>query len=94
MPNAQDLRRRLSRLLDRLVPPDYGEADAIRAHLNADGEHVYLSTGCLHGNHGHCQARTSAAGKPKAPAQCKFCSAPCVCRCHTKNKTADQPEPT
>lgn len=43
--------------------------------------HVYLSTGCLHGEHTYCQARTGAVGA-KVPATCKFCAAPCVCPCH------------
>lgn len=45
------------------------------------GEHVYLSTGCLHGEHGYCKGTDGAAG-PKKPATCKFCSANCVCPCH------------
>jgi hypothetical protein len=44
-------------------------------------KHSYLSTGCLHGEHGYCQSNTGAAGA-KIPAQCKFCAAPCRCRCH------------
>lgn len=53
-------------------------------------DHHYLSTGCLHGEHvlpdgrtGHqyCQGDTGKAGT-KTPAQCKFCTAPCVCPCH------------
>lgn len=43
--------------------------------------HVYMSTSCLHGEHGYCQSDTSAAGG-KVPAQCKFCAAPCICGCH------------
>jgi hypothetical protein len=46
------------------------------------GTHVYLSTGCLHGQHGYCQGKTGLAGA-KTPARCKFCKAPCTCRCHT-----------
>lgn len=60
-------------------------------------EHVYLSTACLHGEHGYCQAPTvtrdgeweavgpsytSHRNAPKTPAQCKFCPARCVCDCH------------
>jgi hypothetical protein len=45
--------------------------------------HRYLSTGCLHGDHGYCQNNTGAAGS-KIPAQCKFCAAPCVCSCHVE----------
>lgn len=54
-------------------------ADTDRA--NHPDTHRYLSTGCLHGEHAYCQANTGAAGT-KTPAQCKFCTAPCVCDCH------------
>lgn len=43
--------------------------------------HVYLSTGCYHGDHGYCQNPTGLTGA-KAPAVCKFCHAPCICPCH------------
>jgi hypothetical protein len=43
--------------------------------------HRYLSTGCLHGEHGYCQSNTGSQGQ-KTPAVCKFCSSPCVCSCH------------
>lgn len=43
--------------------------------------HVYLSTSCLHGEHGYCQSHTGLSGAKK-PARCKFCEAPCVCDCH------------
>lgn len=43
--------------------------------------HIYLSTACLHGEHTYCQARAGLVGT-KLPAQCKFCSALCVCPCH------------
>lgn len=43
--------------------------------------HRYLSTGCLHGEHGYCQSNTGSNGQ-KVPATCKFCSAPCECPCH------------
>lgn len=45
------------------------------------GRHVYLSTGCLHGDHGYCQALTGKIGL-KAPASCKTCTVACICRCH------------
>ena len=60
--------------------------DAIRtARITVDWDdaHAYLSTGCLHGEHGYCQAETGICGE-KTPAQCKFCAAPCVCPCHTQ----------
>lgn len=43
--------------------------------------HRYLSTGCLHGDHAYCQNKQGQAG-PKRPGRCKFCAAPCRCRCH------------
>lgn len=51
------------------------------------GTHHYLSTGCLHGHHGYCQAKAGKAGTKK-PAECKFCRAPCRCRCHTAPQPA------
>jgi hypothetical protein len=44
-------------------------------------EHVYLSTGCLHGRHDYCQNKHGQAG-PKKPGVCKFCGAKCTCPCH------------
>lgn len=46
-----------------------------------DGQHRYLSTACLHGDHGYCAAKVGAQGE-KRPAQCKFCEARCLCSCH------------
>lgn len=45
--------------------------------------HRYLSTGCLHGDHDYCAARSGRAGA-KHPQRCKFCSARCRCRCHRR----------
>jgi hypothetical protein len=50
--------------------------------------HVYLSTGCLHGEHDYCQNKDGQAG-PKAPASCKFCAAPCVCSCHELSASSE-----
>lgn len=49
--------------------------------------HRYRSTGCLHGGEGHdyCAAPSGAAGT-KQPARCKWCAAPCRCRCHRRGK--------
>lgn len=47
--------------------------------------HEYLSTGCLHGEHAYCQAKTGAVGI-KRPGECKFCGAPCTCPCHQQPK--------
>jgi hypothetical protein len=49
-------------------------------------EHVYLSTGCWHGDHDYCQSMTGLNGA-KRPAECKKCRAKCICGCHT-----DQPK--
>jgi len=71
--------------------------------------HVYLSTACLHGQHGYCSAPTvtrdgewSTVGPsytterdaPKNPAKCKFCQARCVCDCHRAESGRERsPEP-
>lgn len=45
------------------------------------GRHVYLSTGCLAGEHGYCAAMTGVRGE-KRGGRSKFTDAPCICRCH------------
>jgi hypothetical protein len=57
---------------------------------NPGGEHIYLSTGCLHDKHAYCQAMVGAQGE-KRPASCKFCGAPCVCPCHPRRSEPSQP---
>ncbi|WP_331746772.1 hypothetical protein OH809_45440 (plasmid) [Streptomyces sp. NBC_00873] len=47
------------------------------------GGHVYLSTGCLHGEHAYCQSMTGQQGE-KRPGRCKFCDARCTCSCHAE----------
>lgn len=44
-------------------------------------------------SHDYCQNHTGHSGT-KAPAQCKFCAAPCTCHCHQHDTTqpADQPK--
>ncbi|MET8746363.1 hypothetical protein [Streptomyces sp. NPDC004728] len=49
----------------------------------APQEHVYLSTGCLHGEHAYCQSMTGQQGE-KRPGRCKFCDARCTCSCHAE----------
>ncbi|MFI1535512.1 hypothetical protein [Streptomyces anandii] len=58
------------------------------------GEHVYFSTGCLHGDttvpdgrtgHEYCQSETAETGA-KTPAQYKFCTPVCTCPCHATQK--------
>lgn len=68
-------------------------ADHLHAALDSAPEgHIYLSTGCHHGDqpfthgltgHEYCQAKTGLAGG-KQPAQCKgqTCGARCICDCH------------
>lgn len=48
---------------------------------DTDHGHVYLSTGCLHGEHAYCKGEEGQAAK-KRPATCKFCQALCICGCH------------
>lgn len=61
-------------------------------------QHRYLSTACLHLDHGYCQSAEGydAAGDPFArrPSQCKFCAAPCVCSCHRAVVRQDDTETT
>lgn len=72
-------------------------------------EHIYLSTACLHGEHGYCVAPTvtrngrwstigpsysANPGDPKRPATCKFCNADCICFCHHDGRVAaEHPTP-
>lgn len=51
------------------------------------GQHVYLSTGCFHGDHDYCKAMTGLNGA-KRPASCKKCGAKCICGCHGAEETA------
>jgi hypothetical protein len=54
-------------------------ARVIRAATTGpDGEHLYLSTGCWHEDHGYCKGMTGVAGV-KRPSTCKGCGAGCVC---------------
>ena len=43
--------------------------------------HVYLSTGCFHGDHNYCKNMTGLNGA-KRPGECKHCGAKCICLCH------------
>lgn len=45
------------------------------------GRHVYLSTGCIAGEHDYCSAPAGSQG-PKRPGRSKFSDAPCICWCH------------
>lgn len=84
---AIDAAKQAINTLGMWLPPAGREAaaDAVLATLEPSkeqpGAHVYLSTGCLHGEHTYCQSTTGSNGA-KSPATCKFCTAPCVCDCH------------
>ena len=58
-------------------------AVALTRLAHRHGTHHYLATACLHDQHAYCQGKTGQAGR-KTPAVCKFCRAPCQCRCHRK----------
>ncbi|MFD7922480.1 hypothetical protein ACFV3R_25050 [Streptomyces sp. NPDC059740] len=73
---AQTALERVSTLADQM-------RDELAALRPNPDHHVYLSTGCLHGEHGYCQRHTGLSGA-KTPAQCKFCAAPCTCPCHSQ----------
>lgn len=45
------------------------------------GRHVYLSTGCLTGEHGYCASMTGVQGA-KRGGLAKFTNAQCICSCH------------
>ena len=67
--------------------------DQPRRYEQASERHVYLSTGCLHGDHAYCQNHTGLSGA-KRPASCKFCGVRCVCPCHqtaTEQRRPDNP---
>jgi hypothetical protein len=54
--------------------------------------HIYLSTGCLHGEHAYCAGTYRLDGGGKKPAQCKFCDTRCVCSCHELPRRPDPGE--
>lgn len=62
-----------------------------RNQPDSQASHVYLSTGCLHGDHGYCQSRTGLSGQ-KTPGVCKFCKSPCTCPCHVVMADLDRPK--
>lgn len=72
--------------LYRQVRHDLGLTDdgaAIWSRLvDPEEGHIYLSTGCLHGRHDHCNSSVNIAGGPKEPGVCKWCPARCICPCH------------
>ncbi len=54
--------------------------------VTSDGHHAYWSTHCRHDRHDPCKATEIAPGVPRRPAQCKTCSAPCLCPCHSEDR--------
>jgi len=67
----------------RVTPREYEtwQTAAQAAGQATAGVHVYLSTGCLHGDHAYCKSMTGLNGA-KRPASCKKCGAKCICGCH------------
>ena len=61
---------------------------ALDESTDASAGHAYLSTSCLHGEHGYCQSHTGLSGA-KTPSQCKFCGSRCQCPCH-RSTTAEE----
>jgi hypothetical protein len=73
----------------RVTPREYStwKEAARAAGPTTAGAHVYLSTGCLHGDHDYCKSMTGLNGA-KRPGSCKHCGAKCICNCH------EEPGPT
>lgn len=89
------LQQQLATAIDAVKRLDR-EVTELRAALAEPGPtttqttgHVYLSTGCYHGDHAYCQSMTGLNGA-KRPGVCKFCQAACQCECHGE---AEQPGP-
>ena len=67
-------------------------ADVLAAlALSRQGQHRYLSTACLHGEHDYCRSAQGQAGT-KTPGTCKFCPAQCVCDCHQEHDRENRVE--
>lgn len=66
-----------------------GRGGRIRRGEARTHPHIYLSTGCLHGEHDYCRAGIRGDGGPKRPARCKFCDARCICVCHAVEDPVD-----
>ena len=67
--------------LERMAAAAEQTGEALQSPTSVAGSHVYMSTGCLHGDHDYCQNKDGRAG-PKKPGQCKHCAARCICSCH------------
>lgn len=67
----------------RVTPREYEtwQTAAQAAGQATAGVHVYLSTGCWHGDHDYCKSMTGLNGA-KRPGECKKCAAKCICGCH------------
>jgi hypothetical protein len=71
-----------------------GDALDSNAHT-IEGEqlpHIYVSTGCRHGQHHYCKSETGVAGQ-KHPGTCKFCFTQCLCDCHNEPNDETPPPP-
>lgn len=79
---------KLRQLMAKAVAEHLGAVTAEQLGIvAASGQHVYLSTGCFHGEHTYCASMVGVQGA-KRPAQCKFCEARCVCPCHAEVSTS------
>jgi hypothetical protein len=67
---------------DGYTPEMLQLAHQVIDQVHEGATHLYLSTGCLHGDHDHCQSMIGNNGL-KRGAHCKFCDALCICGCHT-----------
>lgn len=70
----------------------YAVIEADEAPVPEATGHVYLSTGCFHGDHGYCKSMTGLNGS-KRPGECKHCGTKCTCGCHGTEETSATPEP-
>lgn len=97
---AAELRRALPGWSDERPERAALAARPDTAAPEATDEHIYLSTACLHHDHGYCGSSDGydVQGEPfeKRPAQCKWCASPCICDCHVDSAAlaARTPQPT
>lgn len=73
---------------DPLVVGYAGDVLSVAAGCECCPPHIYLSTSCFHGDHNYCKRETGLLGN-KIPGVCKFCKAPCICRCHRATDDSD-----
>lgn len=82
IPTASEVRAAVRAALEEPEePPRSTPNSSPTSSDTTDNPHVYLSTGCFHGDHNYCKNPTGLAGA-KRPAECKHCGTKCVCACH------------